>query len=76
MGHAAKHLKDFLRYANLTKGEVAKILEYVRETGTQVGTGPFGERIIEKVVEIGSHQVTIKVIESAGGVIKSGFPVP
>jgi hypothetical protein len=76
MGHAARHYKDFLKYANLTKEEVAKILEYVRQTGTQTGTGSSGERILEKIVEIGSHQVTVKVLESTGGVIKTGYPVP
>ncbi len=74
MGHAAKHLKDFQQYANVTKEEVAKILEYVRQTGTQVGSS-FGGRTLEKVVEIGASQVRVRVVESAGGIIKTGFPV-
>jgi len=76
MGHAAKHLKDFQKYANLSEKEVAQILEFVRQTGTVVGTGSSGEKIFEKVVEIGSHQVLVKVLESTGGVIKTGFPIP
>ncbi|MCW5971691.1 MAG: RHS repeat-associated core domain-containing protein [Blastocatellales bacterium] len=74
MGHAAKHLQDFQKYANLSKEEVAKILEYVRQTGTQVGSSN-GGRTLEKVVEIGTSKVLVRVVESASGVIKTGYPV-
>jgi RHS repeat-associated protein len=74
MGHAAKHFEKFQKYANLTKEEVAKILEYVRQTGTQVGSS-HGGRILEKVVEIGGQQVRVRVVESASGIIKTGLPI-
>jgi hypothetical protein len=74
MGHAQKHFQEFQKYANLTKQEVAQILEYVRQTGTQVGS-THGGRMLEKVIEIGASQVRVKVVESASGVIKTGFPV-
>jgi hypothetical protein len=76
MGHAAKHYKDFLKYANLTREEVALILEYVRRTGTQTGTGANGEKIIEKVVQIGSSQVNVRVLETISRNIKTGYPFP
>jgi RHS repeat-associated protein len=74
MGHAAKHLKDFQKYdPHLTEEAVAKILTYVKQTGTQVGTGGQGEKLIEKAVEIGGKMVNVRVVVSSSGNIKSGY---
>jgi len=75
MGHAAKHLKDFQKIdPSLTADDVAKILEYVRSTGTSSATS-FGGKAFQGVVQIGGKSVTVKVIESAGKVIKTGYPL-
>ncbi len=76
MGHAAKHLADFQKIdPNLTEGDVAKILEHVRSVGNSSPTS-FGGKAFEAVETIAGKSVTVKVIESAGGVIKTGYPVP
>jgi RHS repeat-associated protein len=76
MGHAAKHLKAFQKIdPNLTESDVAKILEHVRSVGNPSATS-FGGKAFEATVNIGGKSVTVKVIESAGGVIKTGYPVP
>jgi RHS repeat-associated protein len=76
MGQASKHLKDFQKIdSNLTDTDVAKILEHVRSVGTSTAT-QHGGKAFEAVVNIGGKSVTVKVIESAGGVIKTGYPVP
>jgi RHS repeat-associated protein len=76
MGHASKHLGEFQKIdSSLTDTDVAKILEHVRSVGTSTAT-QHGGKAFEAVVNIGGKSVTVKVIESAGGVIKTGFPVP
>jgi RHS repeat-associated protein len=77
MGHAQKHLPDFKKIdPNITSDEVAQILEHVRKTGTRIpNAGSHGEIVYEKVIEIAGKQTLVRVIESAGGVIKSGYPV-
>jgi copper chaperone CopZ len=59
---------------SLGESEVAKILEHVRNVGTSTATKN-GGKAFEAVVNIGGKSVTVKVIESAGGVIKTGYPV-
>ena len=76
MGHAAKHLADFQKIdPNLTEGDVAKILEHVRSVGNSSPTS-FGGKAFEAVETIAGKSVTVKVTESARGVIKTGYPVP
>ena len=75
MGHASKHLKDFQKIdPSLTADDVAKILEHVRATGTSTATR-FGGKAFQGVVQIGGKSVTVKVIESAGEVINTGYPL-
>jgi hypothetical protein len=74
MGHAAKHLKDFLELdPNLTEESVAKILTLVKETYSGV---PQGERTIHTgEVIIAGKSVVVKVVVTSSGNIKTGFPV-
>jgi len=78
MGHAAKHLKDFQKLdSSLNADDVAKILEYVRQVAKRAGafeSTSFGGKAYEAIVDIGGKPVTVRVIESAGGVIKTGYP--
>ncbi len=75
MGHAAKHLKDFQKIdPSLSADDVAKILEHVRQVGKSSPTS-HGGKLYEAAVDIGGKSVNVKVVESAGGVIKTGFPV-
>jgi len=75
MGHAAKHLKDFQKIdSSLSADDVAKILEHVRQVGKSSPTA-HGGKLYEAAVDIGGKSVNVKVVESAGGVIKTGFPV-
>jgi hypothetical protein len=75
MGHAAKHLKEFQEIdPNLTESDVAKILEHVKSVGTSTAT-QHGGKAFQAVVQIGGRSVTVKVIESAGGIIKTGMVV-
>ncbi len=76
MGHAQKHLPEFKKLdPTLTDNDVAKILEFVRKTATPTAA-EHGAKAFEAAVQIGGKSVTVKVIESAGGVIKTGFPIP
>lgn len=76
MGHAKKHLGDFQKIdPNLTEGDVAKILEHVRKVG-QSSPAQFGGKAFEASVDIAGKPVTVKVIESSAGLIKTGYPVP
>jgi hypothetical protein len=75
MGHAAKHLKDFQKIdPSLSADDVAKILEHVRQVGKSSSTS-HGGKLYEAAVDIGGKSVNVKVVESAGGFIKTGFPV-
>ena len=75
MGHAQKHLPDFQKIApTLTADDVAKILENTRKTGIPVATSN-GGTLYEATVNISGKNVTVRVVESSGGVIKTGFPV-
>jgi len=76
MGHAKKHLGDFQKIdPTLTNDDVAKILEHVRKVGQSSPT-KFGGKAFEAAVDIGGKSVTVKVIESSGGLIKTGYPIP
>lgn len=76
MGHASKHLKEFQDIdPSLTDTDAAKILEHVRSVGTSTAT-KHGGKAFEAAVNIGGKSVNVQVIESAGGVIKTGYPVP
>jgi hypothetical protein len=77
MGHAQRHLVDFRRLdPDLSEDDVAKILEHVRQTGTRLTKpGPHGESVYEGIVEIGDRQTRVRVVESSGGIIKTGFPI-
>ena len=73
MHHAQKHLKNFQQLdPNLTSDDVAKILEFVRQTGESVPTKHCGKQYTG-AVEIGGKKVSVKVVESSGGIIKTGF---
>jgi len=75
MGHAAKHLKDFQEIdPSLTDDAVAKILTFVKERfpGT---LGAFGATEHVGMVRIADRRVTVKVVVSPSGVIKTGFPL-
>jgi len=75
MGHAAKHLKEFQRLdPSLSADDVAKILEHVRQVGKSSPT-LHGGKLYEAAVDIGGRSVNVRVVESAGGNIKTGFPV-
>jgi hypothetical protein len=74
MGHAKRHLVDFLAYnPDLTEYEVAQILEYVRTVGYHKPT-PHGGRIYGAMVEIGQQQILVYVVETKNGLIKTGYP--
>jgi len=74
MGHAQKHLPDFQKLDPALQAEdVARILEYARLTGESAPTAN-GGRLITAMVEIGGRGVVIKVVETAAGLIKTGFP--
>jgi hypothetical protein len=75
MGHAREHLPDFKKIdPDINENEVAQILEHVRKTSSP-RPGPHGDQIFENVVEIGGKQILVRVVESAGGIIKTGYPV-
>jgi hypothetical protein len=75
MGHAAKHLKEFQELdPSLTSEAVAKILTYVKETFPGVA-GRFGGTEHVGAVAIGGKQVTVKVIVTSAGNIKTGYPL-
>jgi RHS repeat-associated protein len=79
MGHAfSKHFSEFKKLdPRLAEGDVAKILEWVRQTGAPVPkallrhgtTGAF------RPVVIGGKEVVVRVIVSSGKVIKTGMIV-
>jgi RHS repeat-associated protein len=74
MGHAMKHLQEFQKIDPKLKAEdVAKILEHVKNTGAVKAT-KHGGKLYEGTVEIGKKKVKLKVVESSGGTIKTGFP--
>lgn len=73
MGHAQKHLSDFQKLdPSLRADDVARILEYARLTGQSVPTAN-GGKLITAIVEIGGRATVVKVVESAAGLIKTGF---
>lgn len=75
MGHASRHLPDFLRLdPTLTPDDVAKILDHVRLVGAPSPTR-HGGISYEADVEIGGTIVLVKVIETSAKTIKTGFPV-
>jgi hypothetical protein len=75
MGHAKKHLKDFKKInPNLDTNDVAKILEYVKMIGKPM-LGQHGGKEYTATILISGKSVTVKVIESAAGVIKTGYPI-
>ena len=75
MGHAQKHLGDFQKIdPTLSKERCSKDLEHGRKVGQSSPT-QHGGKAFEATVDIGGKQVTMKVIESAGGVIKTGYPL-
>ncbi len=80
MGHAAKHLKDFQKYdAALGSDDVAKILGYVRDIAKKAGASEAtrnGGMAYEAIVDIGGQSVRVRVIESASGLIRTGYPIP
>ncbi|HEV3164533.1 MAG TPA: hypothetical protein VGZ22_10945 [Isosphaeraceae bacterium] len=74
MGDAQKHLVDFQIIDNsLTADDVARILEFVRQTGVST-PAPSGRKLYEAKVELGTKQVTVQVVESSAGNIKTGYP--
>jgi len=74
MGHARKHLGRFRKIdPSLTEVDVAKILEYVRETATPSATR-HGGKLFRGSVMIGGRQVPVHVVETSAGIIKTGFP--
>ena len=74
MGHARKHLPHFRALeAALTDGEVAQILEHVRQVGFP-SPAQHGAIVYRAIVEIGGTGVTVVVVESAAGIIKTGYP--
>ncbi|MBI3668366.1 MAG: RHS repeat-associated core domain-containing protein, partial [Acidobacteria bacterium] len=76
MGHAAKHLKDFQTiHPSLTEKEVAQILTYVKENFPGVRQAS-GKVVHVGEVSIGGRNVTVKVVETSAGNIRTGYPVP
>jgi hypothetical protein len=74
MGHARKHLPDFRALdASLTEDEVAQILESGQQTGVP-SPAPHGATVYRAMVEIGGSWFPVIVVESASGVIKTGYP--
>lgn len=59
----------------LSEGDVAKILEYVRQSDINPVTQANGNKLYSAIVEIGGKQVEIKVVETIDGTIKTGWPV-
>lgn len=63
-------------YPNLTDKDISRILEYARKSGTPVpGAGKHGAIVYEKAVNISGRVVRVHVVESSGGLIKTGFPI-
>ena len=75
MGHAKRHAEEFRELdPSLDDDDIANILEDVVKNGT-AAPGQHGATVYTSQVQIGGQTVTVKVVKSSGGVIKTGFPV-
>jgi RHS repeat-associated protein len=75
MGHAAKHLEEFKKInPALTEEAVAKILTYVKEAYPGVAQAS-GKVVHEGEVIVAGQKITVRVVVTSSGNIKTGFPV-
>lgn len=75
MGHAQKHLDDFRNIdPSLSADDVANILEHVKNIGKKTPSANNSTRY-EAVVDIAGKPVTVRVVQSSSGVIKTGYPI-